>query len=170
MTAPLPHPQQPHRRAPRHAAGPTQAIALPAWQQRGVYASLGLLTATGFVWLVVHVWLPESDAAALPYKLWAMRVHAAAALVSLVMAGSVLTHHVRLAWRLKKNRISGSLITGTLAVLAATGYALGYAPEGLVRQWSSWGHWGVGVAVPLVLTAHVLLGHRQRRIHIKNTR
>lgn len=166
MTAHFPKP-----RTPRHHAAPAgPAIALPAWQQRGVYGSLGLLTITGIVWLLVHWWLPEFEPGAAPYKLWAMRLHAAAALVSLVMAGSVLTHHVRLAWRLKKNRISGSLITGTLAVLAATGYALGYAPEGLVRQWSSWGHWGVGVAVPLVLTAHVLLGHRQRGIHIKNTR
>lgn len=155
-------PRSIHFREPRHHGGAAHSIALPAWQQRGIYGSVGLLAVTGVVWLLVHWLLPEAEPGALPYKLWAMRVHAAAALVSLVMAGSVMTHHIRLAWRLKKNRMSGSLMAATLTVLAGTGYALGYAPEGLLRQWSSWGHWGMGVAVPLFLAAHVLLGQRQR--------
>ena len=161
-------PEAPPRPTRPPAAG-LPMIALPAWQQRGVYASLGLLTLSGIVWLALH-WLyllngqrPDFQPGMLPYKLWAMRVHAAAALISLVMVGSVMTQHIRLAWRLNKNRISGSLMVSALGLLAWTGYALGYVPEGLFRQWSTWLHWGAGVALPLVLAAHVLLGQRQRQ-------
>ena len=138
---------------------------LPAWQRRVVYASFAVLALTGLGWLGVHFLVAQSDdgLAHSAAKLWAIRAHADAALCTLVMVGSLMPHHMRAAWHMRKNRASGALVAGVMLLLALTGYAISYAPEGLVRQWSAWSHWAVGAAVPLLLLAHVLLGHRTRQ-------
>ena len=148
---------------PHHppAFGPAR---LPTWQRRAVYASVGVLALTGLWWLGVHFLVGQSDdgLAQSASKLWAIRVHAAAALCTLVMVGSLMPLHMRSAWHLRKNRVSGAVVAGVMVLLALTGYALGYAPDGLARQWSAWSHWAVGAASPLLLLVHVLLGHRTR--------
>ena len=156
---PLAHAAAHARRAPLH--GPAR---LPAWQRRGVYASVAVLALTGWWWLGVHFLVAQSDdgLAQSAAKLWAIRIHAATALGALVMVGSLLPVHMRAAWHMRKNRVSGALVAGVMLLLALTGYALGYAPEGWARQGSAWSHWAVGAASPLLLLVHVLLGHRTR--------
>ena len=61
-----------------------------------------------------------------------------------------------------KNRASGSLNLLVFGVLTLTGYALWYASEGGLKQWSVWLHWGLGGVLPLVLIAHIILGRRAR--------
>ena len=160
---PDPH-RHPHATAHAHRSQLHRPVKLPAWQRRGVYASVAVLALTGLVWLAVHFLSAQSDdgLGQGTAKLWTIRVHAAAALCTLVMVGSLLPVHIRPAWRARKNRVSGALVVGVMVVLALTGYALGYAPEGLARQWSAWSHWAVGAASPLLLLLHVLLGHRTR--------
>ncbi len=149
-----------HHRTVHHAP-----VKLPRWQRRGVYAAVAALALSGLLWLAVHFFAPfaEEDLAQNTAKLWAIRVHAAAALWTLVMVGSLLPLHIRAAWHIRKNRISGACAALAMAALALTGYALGYAPEGVARQWSAWLHWGIGTGMPLLLLVHVLLGHRTRR-------
>lgn len=159
------HPHRPpHGVAHAHRPPAFGPARLPPWQRRAVYASVAVLALTGLGWLGVHFLVAQSDdglgqSAA---KLWAIRLHAAAALCTLVMVGSLLPLHMRAAWHARKNRVSGAVVAGLMVLLALTGYALGYAPEGLARQWSAWSHWAVGAAVPLLLLIHVLLGHRTR--------
>ncbi len=155
----------------KHAAAHTRharlhgSASLPTWQRRTVYASVAVLALTGLGWLGAHFLVAQSDdgLAQSAAKLWAIRLHAAAALCTLVMVGSLIPLHMRAAWHTRKNRVSGAVVAGGMALLALTGYALGYAPEGLARQWSAWSHWAVGAASPLLLLVHVLLGHRTRR-------
>ena len=149
-----------HHRSFHHAP-----VKLPRWQRRGVYAAVAALTLSGLLWLAVHFFSPltEEDLSQNTAKLWAIRVHAAAALWTLIMLGSLLPLHIRAAWHTRKNRISGACAALAMATLALTGYALGYAPEGATRQWSAWLHWGIGTGLPLLLLVHVLLGHRARR-------
>ena len=164
---PRPH-ADPHRHpratALAHRSPLHRPVKLPAWQRRGVYASVAVLALTGLVWLAVHFLSaqPDDGLSQGTAKLWTIRVHAAAALCTLVMVGSLLPVHIRPAWHTRKNRVSGALVVGVMVVLALTGYALGYAPEGWARQWSAWSHWAVGAASPLLLLLHILLGHRTR--------
>lgn len=134
------------------------------WQRHAVFASAGVLALTGLWWLGVHFLVAQSDdgLAQSAYKLWAIRVHAAAALCTLVMVGSLIPLHMRAAWHTRKNRVSGAAVAGVMVLLALTGYALGYASDGLARQWSAWSHWAVGAASPMMLLVHVLLGQRTR--------
>ena len=146
-----PHPHQPHG-----------AVLLPRWQRWLIWSALTVLTASGLLWLGLHWFAPSAqdmptDAAG---QLWCIRVHAAAALLTLIAVGSLLPIHVRSAWRVRKNRPSGAINLIILGLLALTGYALGYASEGGLRQGSAWLHWSLGCAVPLVLLGHVGLGRR----------
>ena len=149
-----------------HSHGP---VRLQRWQLQTVYWSFGVLSASGLLWLVLHGLAlfamplnPDSLPLPSPAKAWALRVHAASAMAALIALGSVLPLHVRTAWHRHKNRASGSLNLLVFGVLALTGYALWYASEGGLKQWSAWLHWGLGVVLPLVLIAHIILGRRAR--------
>ena len=149
-----------------HSHGP---VRLPRWQLQTVYWSFGLLSASGLFWLAVHGFAsfatpPISDGLPLPSpaKAWAMRLHAASALAALVAVGSVLPLHVRSAWHRHKSCVSGSVNLSVFGALSLTGYALWYASEGGLREWSAWLHWGLGLALPLALVVHIILGRQAR--------
>ena len=149
-----------------HAHGP---VRLQRWQLQTVYWSFGLLSASGLLWLALHGLAllatplsPDDLPLPSPAKAWALRVHAASAMAALIALGSVLPLHVRTAWHRHTNRASGSLNLLVFGVLTLTGYALWYASEGGLKQWSVWLHWGLGGVLPLVLIAHIILGRRAR--------
>ena len=56
-----------------------------------------------------------------------MKIHGAAAMAILVIVGTLLTGHVRFAWRARRNRGNGSLFLGVFGILTITGYGLYYA-------------------------------------------
>jgi hypothetical protein len=95
-------------------------------------------------------------------KAWAMKVHGAGAIAILVLIGMLLSSHVRLAWRARRNRANGSIFLSVFAVLIVTGYGLYYAGGERLRMWSSWIHLAVGLALPVFLMIHIFLGRRTR--------
>lgn len=95
-------------------------------------------------------------------KAWAMKVHGAGAMAILVLVGMLLTGHVRIAWRARRNRSSGSLFLAAFGILAVTGYGLYYAGGEQLRAWTSWIHLAVGLALPFLLILHIWLGKRTR--------
>lgn len=149
-----------------HSHGP---VRLPLWQLRTVYWSFGVLSVSGLVWLALHALAVattplNSDNLSLPSpaKAWALRIHAASALAALIALGSVLPLHVRTAWHRHKSRTSGSVNLLVMSVLTLTGYALWYASEGGLKEWSAWLHWALGCVLPLALVIHIILGRRAR--------
>jgi uncharacterized membrane protein len=142
----------------------TQApIALLRWQRHAVCASVFALFASGVVWLFVA---PPADgdasSAARAAAAWSLRVHGIVAYAMLVVAGSVLTVHVRLGWNRHRNRWSGSLLVALLLLLAGTGLWLYYGPEA-GRNVVSVCHWSIGMALPVWLLLHRLWGIGARR-------
>lgn len=142
-------------------------IALPRWQRYAIYASLAALVLSGIAWLWAAWPLVVDSADALPARarsvaLWALRLHGVAAYVALVVAGSVLTVHVRLGWSRRRNRASGSVMATLFVVLAASGLWLYYGGEA-GRRGVSLAHWILGLAVPVWLVMHRALGLRSRR-------
>ncbi len=126
--------------------------------KHGMYALLLVLFASGVAWLVVHAIATDVPLEMIQYqaaKLWSMRVHALAAVLTLLLLGAVGATHSRLGWRLQKNRISGVIQLFSWLTLALTAYFLGYAPEGALRLVTQWLHWGVGLALPLFVAWHV---------------
>ena len=93
---------------------------------------------------------------------WVMKIHGAAAMAVLVLIGMLLSGHVRSAWRARRNRANGSVFLSVFAVLTVTGYGLYYAGGEMLREWTSWIHLVVGLALPILVLIHIFLGRRTR--------
>jgi hypothetical protein len=95
-------------------------------------------------------------------KIWALRVHGGAAMGFLVLIGTMLPVHVRVAWRAGRNRLSGSVLLASLALLAMSGYGLYYFGDETLRKVTLWTHVSIGVLDPFCFIAHLWCGRRSR--------
>ncbi len=137
-------------------------MRLAASLRYGLYAATALLFGSGAGWLAARYvpalhWLPAGLASA------SMRIHGAAAMLMLVLTGSAVALHGPGGWRERKNRVSGVALCIAVMAVAATGYCLYYLGDEGVRMAASLGHWILGLALPVVLALHALLGRRDRR-------
>ncbi len=147
------------------AAGP---IRLPLWQETTLLAVLAGLVASGVIWLVYHHLVPaRADMGTHPAEAWSLRLHGGLAMAVLVLVGMLLASHVLPAWRRRLNRGSGGLMLGTMAVLTVTGYLLYYAGSPPLRDAVSVLHWGLGLAVPVLLALHMARGGRWMRNYFR---
>jgi hypothetical protein len=134
-------------------------IRLIPWHRWLCYAVWLLLCVTG-VWWWWDQDLQMNDPTERASLL--MKVHGMAAAVVLVLFGSLLSTHVRVAWQRKRNRVSGVLALLLMTVLGLTGLGLYYANED-TRAWVHQAHLWVGGVAVLLLPMHVLVGRFQRR-------
>lgn len=123
------------------------------WQRRVSYFVLGACAATGLVWFLLL------DAAGWPPPRlvpWWIG-HGVTGVLTLVVIGSVLPHHVVSTWKHHRNRLLGSLAFAGLAGLAISALLLQYGPE----PWHAalhWTHVAIGITALLVFPLHVLRG------------
>jgi hypothetical protein len=141
---------------------PPNLVRLKLFHRSLLYGVIALLFLSGVAWTYWSDWVPSRGDFEIGAKAWAMKIHGAAAMAILVLIGMLLTSHVRIAWRLRRNRGNGLLFLTAFAVLTVTGYGLYYAGGESLRAWTSWIHLGVGLALPLLLILHVWLGKRTR--------
>ena len=141
---------------------------LPAWQRRGLYATLALLALSGLAWLALHYgWGAGSGDLPHPLEFWLMRLHGAAGFAALFFAGMLAAGHVPRGWQMSHERVrrpsgaplprrSGVALCVLGAVLVACGWLLYYfAPES-VRPALGLVHAGLGVALAALLPAHAV--------------
>lgn len=140
------------------------SIRLKRFHRYLLYAVLALLFLSGAVWAYLNYLVPLLRGPGLAVKSWSMKVHGAAAMATLVLIGTVLTAHVRFAWRAGRNRANGTLFLSAFGILTVTGYGLYYAGDERLRAWTGWIHLGVGLVLPLLLSIHILLGKKTRPI------
>ena len=131
-----------------------------------LYASTLALFLTGVAWAWLHYLLrtngdfgPEVH----PAEPWLLKAHGAAAMISLIVLGSLLIVHVKRGWQAKLNRGSGTILLSIFGILIVSGYALYYVGEERFRALASSIHLWVGLGFPVVLIVHIILGHRLRR-------
>jgi hypothetical protein len=154
----------------RHATPTTRLDSIEALAEifslrRGSTALLSGVAWTYWNYLAVSPGDFETSA-----KTWAMKIHGAAAMATLVLIGMLLNGHVRFAWRAGRNRANGSVFLSALAALTITGYGLYYAGGERLRAWTSWIHLAVGLALPILLVIHIFVGRRTRRSGQSRTR
>jgi hypothetical protein len=141
-------------------------LRLERWHRRCVYFSWFVLLASGAAWLVARYFLRpvgQFGETIHPFEPWAMKVHGAGTMLMLFFLGSVMNSHIRRALRSGRNLASGWAMIGTMALLVFTGFGLYYlAGEGSRAQWSLV-HWMVGLALPVLIVAHVLIGRASRK-------
>lgn len=140
-------------------------LSLSLHRRAWLYAIVSVLTVSGAAWLVCQHWLRvegEFGLAPHPSAPWWLRLHGAAAMIFLVLLGTLLRDHVRAGWRAHRNRPSGAGLLGICVWLTVTGYGLYYVGGESLRLWLSRLHWIPGLLWPGVLIIHISLGHRTR--------
>jgi hypothetical protein len=133
-------------------------IRLGTRHRKHLYISLILLWASGALWLMFHYFFQaEGDFGPQPHLLekWWLRLHGLAGMLALVLLGSLLPTHMKLAWKRRKNLRSGLPMLAGWSWLAATGYALYYFSSDANGAWLPLLHWGFGLALPVFLILHI---------------
>ncbi len=134
-------------------------VRLSRRHQAWLYLSFSVLLASGLLWLGFHYFGEAHTAigaAPHPSEVWWLRIHGFAAMLGLIVFGSMLTVHIPTAWDMRKSRISGGCMVVALVLLAATGYGLYYMASEQLHPWMSAIHWLLGLALVPVALVHVL--------------
>ena len=141
-------------------------LRLERWHRRSMYAVCAWLAATGLLWLSAHFMMRsagEFGETIHPLEPWSMKLHGAGAMIALFFVGSLMNSHIRRAIRAGRNLESGWSMIAVLLALVITGYGLYYlASENSRPIWSAV-HWIIGLAFPLVLILHIVLGKKSSR-------
>lgn len=140
-------------------------IRLGSVHRAWLFGAFAAAFITGTAWWVLHHWFQvdgEFGPAPHPAERWLIRLHGGAALLTLVLLGSLLTLHVKRAWLARRNRSSGSVLLALNALLALTGYVLYYAGGESLRAIASNTHLALGLALPVLLLLHITFGRRTR--------
>lgn len=129
----------------------------PQWQRMSVYIVTGVLVLTGLLWLYAHFLLRSIIDPEVPHPLeaWALRIHGISAYACLIILGSMLPVHVKLAWQARRHLYSGIALLTFCAGLAISALGLYYAPE-IAHAGLSYFHWLLGLlSIPLFIW-HIL--------------
>lgn len=129
-------------------------VKLPIFQKLNAYFFFSIVAITGVWWIVLSE-LMNSMNLKLIHRI--LIAHGITATFCLIIFGSLMTQHIRIAWQLKKNRVSGSLSIATLAVIVLTGLGLYYAEEEqqVIYEWL---HIILGLVGILLIPIHIVLG------------
>jgi hypothetical protein len=126
------------------------------------YAIFATLVLTGAVWLVADLLKnPEGE-------IWQtvaadmLMLHGMTAMIALIMIGAMIPLHIQRSWRAGRNRVTGAVMIGVNAILVATAWGLYYAGSDLLRTFAADIHIAVGLALPALVIAHVVLGRRSK--------
>ena len=111
-----------------------------------LYSALSLLLASGATWEVMS---PGAAASLL------MKLHGAAAMLTLVLLGGLLARHVPEGWASSKNRKSGAILLGAFLWLVLSGYLLYYAGSEALRWYASQSHLWIGIAACAIVALHI---------------
>jgi hypothetical protein len=144
-----------------------EGIRLSRRHRRLLYGIGGVLWASGALWLLFHYVLQtpgEFGDTPHPLEPWSLRVHGLAAMLALLVLGSLVRGHIRMGWNVRRNRLSGAILVGANCVLIATGWGLYYVSSEIARPWISLVHWTLGLALAVAVAAHVFLAARSGRL------
>jgi hypothetical protein len=129
-----------------------------------LYAFILLSLGTGSGWFILDRWFVVVDEFDIvqkhPLQPVLLKIHAASAMFVMVGYGYLLATHVHAAWRTRRQRMSGMPLLACIAVLIASSYGLYYTSDETWRARIAWLHLGAGLALPILIAAHVILGHR----------
>lgn len=136
-------------------------MRLDRWLRQALYTAVGVLFITGAAWLVGDRSQVFSRADAWQeVSAYLLMFHGGAAMAFLLLLGALLALHVRVTWRVGKNRPMGIIMLASNALLIGTAFGLYYFGSEGLRRWTSDLHIAVGLGLPILLALHVVLGRR----------
>lgn len=138
-------------------------MRLSPWRRWFWYLVTAVLVLSGLVWLVADQLKGGEDG-----ETWqrisssTLMVHGGAAMLALLLMGSLFDVHILRAWRSGRNLTTGIVMMAVNTGLVATAFGLYYSGSDLVRTWTSDAHIAFGLALPLLALVHIWRGRRQR--------
>jgi hypothetical protein len=142
-----------------------RSSSLSPFHRRLIYLAVTLLWISGGLWWYWQISNSPDDlleAGVRSRQTLALRVHGAAAILFLVVFGTLFPIHMRSGWRQKKNRASGGFLVSVLLALIATGWGLYYIGYEALRPAMSFVHTYLGLLLPLIIYLHVLFSRRYK--------
>ena len=127
------------------------------------YAAFTALLVTGAIWVVADQFKTSENG-----EMWqaiaanTLMLHGMTAMIALVLLGAMIPLHIQRSWRAGKNRISGSIMVATTSILVVTASGLYYAGSDPLRDLVVDVHIVVGLALPVLIVIHIMLGRRAR--------
>lgn len=126
-----------------------------------LYAAFLLSWCTGVAFFFMNGWVsvegdfgPEKH----PLQYPTLKVHGAAAFLMMMFYGSLLGSHVLVSWRTQRMRGLGLFMVFAVGFQVLTAWLLYYLSSEDARSWVAWGHFLMGVSLPLWLTVHIVVG------------
>ncbi|MDE3084012.1 MAG: DUF4405 domain-containing protein [Verrucomicrobiota bacterium] len=122
-----------------------------------------MLFVSGAAWLALQQWgqvAGEFGPRPHPAQTWLMKIHGAAAMIALILFGTMIPLHIRRGLRAKINRFTGTTMIALSLLLVASGYALYYVGGEQSRRVSALVHDFLGLGFPLLLVWHIWRGRR----------
>ncbi len=132
-------------------------ILLPETQKKLTFVFFIIVSISGVWWSILHD-LVSSKQDDFMHDL--LVIHGAGAFLSMMAIGAILPVHVRLAWKEKRNRSSGLMISLASAVIILSGFALYYGWEEILDL-VKWIHLFVGVLAMFLLPIHIWIGRNR---------
>jgi SNF family Na+-dependent transporter len=131
-----------------------------------VYGTFGLLFFSGTAWWILHRWFQTTGEFGQQPHAWQpglLMIHGAAAMLALVVFGTLIPLHMKRGWKAGLNRPNGVMLVALVILLTLTGYALYYAGGEQSRATASFVHTALGLGFPAALVWHIAGGRRARR-------
>jgi hypothetical protein len=135
-----------------------------------LYAAFAVLFVTGAAWLVADA-LKDAESGEFWQETAAtlLMLHGGCAMITLMLLGAMVPLHLRHGWRRGRNLVTGITMSTANAVLIVTAFGLYYLGAETLRPWMSDAHTGLGLAIPLLLVAHIWWGSPRAGAAIPDT-
>ena len=134
--------------------------------RRCAYAVLILLFLSGLAHYILHGWfMTQGEFGPAPSRLepWMLKLHGAAAMLGLMVLGSLLSTHIDRFWRLRRNRRAGGIFLSCALLLIGSGYGLYYFGGEQTRALCRQLHIVIGLLALPAFAVHLWRGRSLRR-------
>jgi hypothetical protein len=134
-------------------------VKLPSFQKVNAYIFFSIVAITGIWWILLSEVMSSMNLK-LIHRI--LIVHGITATFCLMIFGSLMTQHIRVAWQLKKNRVSGGISIFTIGLIILSGLGLYYAEEDQQMIYE-WAHIVMGLLVVFLIPIHIIFGRKSSR-------
>ena len=131
-------------------------VKLPSFQKVNAYIFFSIVAITGIWWILLSEVMGSMNLKLIHRILIA---HGITATFCLMIFGSLMTQHIRVAWQLKKNRVSGGISIFTIGLIILSGLGLYYAEEDQQMIYE-WAHIVMGLLVVFLIPIHIIFGRK----------
>lgn len=134
--------------------------------RRCAYAVLLLLFGTGLAHWLLHGWFQQQGPFGPEPNLlepWMLKLHGAAAMLGLLLLGSLVSAHITRFWHLRRNRAAGGVFLSAALLLVLSGYGLYYFGGEQARALSRQIHIVIGLLALPGFFVHLWRGRALRR-------